>query len=520
MAKSKINKEADEVQEQVIDYREVGATGLKRFSGFIYEEFRPELTGAKAVQTYKEMADNDPTVGAMLFAVKMLIRRVPWRTEAASETPEDTEAAEFLEQCMDDMSQPWVETIDEIMSMLEYGYSVQEIVYKRRCGNVMDPTMRSKFADGRIGWRKLSVRSQDTIYRWQFDDNGGLQGVEQLSPPHYYLVTIPVEKFLLFRTTSRKNNPEGRSCLRNAYRPWFFKKNLEQIEAIGAERDLAGIPVAKVPPELLSPSANPQQKALLREIQTLVTNIRNDEQAGVVFPNLYDANGKPLYELSLMNTGGTRQFDTDKIINRYDKRIAMTLLADFILLGQEQVGSFALASNKTNIFATAIGAFLDIVTDTFNRYAIPRLFALNDFTMSDYPKIKHGDLESVDLKELGDYITKLAGAGMPLFPNQELEKYLMEAAHMPVPPEQEMDEDQQIQLNQPEKHPTVRQVYDGDDPAAAQSASTTDRTPAEGGPKPNTVTTNIQGNTEMSERNNANNPQQLNSGKTRGIFEQ
>ena len=29
---------------------------------------------------------------------------------------------------------------------------------------------------------------------------------------------------LLFRTKSRKDNPEGRSILRNAYRPWYFKE--------------------------------------------------------------------------------------------------------------------------------------------------------------------------------------------------------------------------------------------------------------------------------------------------------
>ena len=424
-------------REQIIDYREVGASGLKRFSGFIYEEFLPILTGWKGVAVYKEMSSNDPTVGAILFSIQMLCRRVPWRVKPASDDQRDKEAALFIEQCMNDMSNTWVDTIIEILSMLTYGYSVHEIVYKRRCGASIDPSMRSKYNDGRIGWRKFPIRSQDSIYRWQFDDHGGIQGVEQLAPPHYYHVVIPIEKMLLFRTTIEKNNPEGRSMLRNAYRPWYMKKNIEQIEGIGIERDLAGLPTAIVPPEMLSANASPGEKALLASIKNIITNIRRDEQEGVVFPGKYDANGKPMFELKLLSTGGSRQFDTDKIINRYDQRIAMTVLADFLLLGHNAVGSFALASSKTKLFSTAIGAFLDMISSTFNRYAIPRLFDLNDFKISAYPEISHGDIEDTDLKDLGDYIQKLSQSGMPLFPNDELEKHLLTAAKLPVPKNEE-----------------------------------------------------------------------------------
>lgn len=419
-------------QEQVVDMREIGATGLRRFSGFIYEEFLNELTGWKGVAVYKEMQYNDATVGAVLFAIKMLCRKVKWFSEPASQAPEDQLAGEFLESCMNDMSSTWIDTIDEILSMLGYGYSAHEIVYKRRCGDVFDPTMRSKYADGRIGWRKMPIRSQDTIYRWQFDDHGGIQGLEQLAPPHYYHTTIPIEKLLLFRTTVERNNPEGRSIFRTAYRSWYMKKNIENIEAIGIERDLAGLPMAFVPPEILSSKANASQQAIRAAIQDIVVNVRRNAQEGMLFPLDYNAEGKLRYDFKLLSTGGSRQFDTSQVINRYDQRIAMTALADFILLGQEKVGSFALASSKTNLFSTAIGAFLDIIADVFNRYAIPRLFALNDFKVSDFPKIAHGDLGSVDLKELGDYIQKLSQAGMPLFPNQELEKHLIEVAGLPT----------------------------------------------------------------------------------------
>jgi len=110
----------------------------------------------------------------------------------------------------------------------------------------------------------------------------------------------------------------------------------------------------------------------------------------------------------------------------------MTVLADFILLGHEKVGSFALSSTKTNLFSTAIGAFLDSIAEVFNTHAIPKLFALNSFQgITSLPTIAHGDIETPDLKELGEYVTVLSGAGAPLFPDDQLENYLREVASLP-----------------------------------------------------------------------------------------
>lgn len=487
-------------QDRVIDFREVGASGLRRFSGFIFEEFLNNLLQWKGAAIYKEMSWNDATISACLYAIEMLIRKVEWGVKPASSQPYDLDAADFLNSCRDDMSVTWADLMNEIAhETMVYGYCVEELVYKRRCGDVFDPSMRSKHKDGRIGWRKISVRSTDTIYRWQFDDHGGIQGVEQLAPPHYYHVTIPVEKFLLFRTRIMKNNPEGRSMLRGCYRDWYMKKNIENIEAIGIERDLAGLPVALVPPEILSSSASTSEKQQLQSIKEIVTNIRNDEQAGIVFPKMLDSNGKDMYELKLLSTGGQRQFDTDKIIHRYDMRIARTFLADFLLIGQEKVGTSSMVGSRQNLFGTALAGFLDILCDVFNNYAVPRLFALNDFQITDYPKITHGDIGSVDLKELSAYITAISGAGMPLFPDTALENFLLKTAGMPERADLEGDQDLNI-ADEPVK--PGREIEIPALPVQTPSGlnKPSDTTPVNGKPPVSTVTTNISGNTEQTMR--------------------
>jgi hypothetical protein len=47
--------------------------------------------------------------------------------------------------------------------------------------------------------------------------------------------------------------------------------------------------------------------------------------------------------------------------------------------------------------------------------------------------VKHGDVETPDLDVLGEYVSRLAGAGMPLFPTDdgELERELLRAANLP-----------------------------------------------------------------------------------------
>ncbi len=421
---------------QILDFRELGVTGLRRYSGFVLEDFLSQLLQWRGIDIYREMSWNDPDVGAALFGIRMMCRRVPWRVEAASVMPFDVDAAQFLESCINDIGRGWIEIVDEILfHMLPFGHAPQEIIYKRRCGPTNpNPSMRSRYSDGRIGWRKMEIRHPDTIWKWEFDEYGGIMGLWQLAPPRFEHVFIPIKKLALFRTTTQKNNPEGFSVLRNAYRPWYMKKNIENIEAIGIERDLAGLPVAHVPAEILSASASADQKALAASIKQMIINIRRDEQEGIVWPSAYDANGNELYKLELMTTGGTRQFDTDKTINRYRQSIMQSVMADFMLLGHNASGNRSIVEKRADMFCTAVGAFLDSIATVMNTYVIPRLFELNpDIQISDYPKLKHGDLMSQDLEVLGNYFKNLSAAGMPLFPNFELEKFLFEAAHAPKP---------------------------------------------------------------------------------------
>lgn len=409
-----------------MDKKEIGRIGQRRYGGIIYEEFLPELRGKKGIEVYREMSENDDVVGAILFSIEMLVRQCAWNVEPSGNTAKDKEAAKFVKSCMDDMQETWTDTISEILSFLTFGWSFHEIVYKRRMGNTKDSRTKSKFNDGLIGWRKLPIRAQETLYQWQYDNEDNLLGMTQMPPPDYGTFTIPIEKALLFRTKSRKNNPEGRSILRNAYRSWYFKRRIQEIEGIGIERDLAGLPVLYGPDELdLWNRTIPDNMEKLNNLEGIVRNIRRDEMEGVVLPSGY--------KLELLSSGGNRQFDTNAIITRYDTRIAMTVLADFIFLGHDKTGSWALSSDKTELFAAAIGAYLDIICETFNSQGIPALLDMNERYfegITEYPKMVHGDIEDADITKVAAFIKDMTGIGV-LVPDDSLEDYIRQVGHLP-----------------------------------------------------------------------------------------
>lgn len=414
---------------------EIGSTGLNRVGGYIQEDINAALRGTQWRDNVTEMKEQDAIVGAMLFAIKMLMRGVPMEIVPADEGSKAARnEAEFVRTCIDDMSMSWADTLGEILTMLPWGYSPFEVVYKVRRGDSNDPSRRSKYTDGRFGWRKWGIRGQQTIERWLFDDDGGIQGLVQLAPPRYNRVEIPIEKLLLFRTESNQNNPEGRSVLRNAYVSWYYKNNIQRIEAIGIERDLAGFPIAFIPSQYLISSASDDQVALRDAIKDIVTGVKRDQEEGVIFPSDTDENGNKLFDFALTSSGGQRQFDTDTIIGRYDQRMAMTVLADFILLGHEKVGSNALSVDKTKLFQSAISAWLTSIADVINRFAIPRLMRFNGVPADLHPSLKFGDVDTISLDQLSEFVSKLTGANL-IIPDDKLEAHLRQSADLPPIPE-------------------------------------------------------------------------------------
>lgn len=118
----KVTGESEVVK--MADNKEIGRIGQRRYGGVIYEEFLHELRGKRGIEAYREMSENDDVVGAILFAIEMLVRQTDWNVEPGGDSQADIDAAEFVESCMNDMQSTWIDTISEILSFLTFGWEL------------------------------------------------------------------------------------------------------------------------------------------------------------------------------------------------------------------------------------------------------------------------------------------------------------------------------------------------------------------------------------------------------------
>lgn len=436
-------------------FRNIGSSGLKQFGGYVREEFLPFLNGPRGMAVYREMGDNSPIVAGLLFAIRAVMRKVQWRVEPADDSPRAQEARDFYESCMHDMSDTWEHFINEALSMLQYGYSPHEINYKRRLGPQLDEAravasgeqkkVGSRFDDGKIGWRSLPLRGQDTIQKWYFDEESRILGLQQI-PWQGSMIDIPIEKLMLFRPSSYKGNPEGRAIIRPAYRPWYFTKRLEEQEAILFER-MGGIPVIRVPGSIISQAKAGQADAIaaLETYKKIGKATRIDEQMYVLIPSDMHPgpNGpssQPLYDFKLETPqSGSRSTTADTTITRHNNTILMSVMADFLTLGHEARGTQSLAVSKIDLFLQACEGFLDGIASVINRHGLPRLCYLNADDIDMLPTFEPDMASQLDPAGLGQLLLQCSQAGMPLFPDPNLENWVRDNMGMPALPEEDPD---------------------------------------------------------------------------------
>lgn len=404
-------------------YPEIGSTGLRRFSGYVSEDFDPQLNGFRAAAAFDEMRRNDPDVAAVLSAVEFVIHSVDWNVAQGGDTQADADAAEFLRECMEDMDISWHDLISDICSMFPFGWALFEMVWKQRNGSLPhDNELGSMYDDGRIGWGKIALRGQESLQRWEFADNGDVKGMWQrviwspAAPPSkngmplggdYY---IPMPKAILFRVKREKNNPEGWSILRPAYRPYFIKKNIEEIEVQGAEKDMVGTLVIRLPANATGADRDVAIKML--------EDYHSGDQTGLLIPRTI--NDPELLDLDwqaeLMKSPGSKVVDTDKIINRCSVMITRSSLAQFLTLGQNKAGgSRALGTSMMDLFNVSVAGHLDNIESTINRFMVRRLFEMNEFPgMTKLPSIQHTNVGEMTMKEFVDAVAKLHNTSFPL----------------------------------------------------------------------------------------------------------
>lgn len=432
----------------------LGVAGDNTSNGQIRaDEFLPELRGKKAIRKYREMRDNDSTIGAVMYATEQVLRDVDLKVMPANDSAEAKKEAEFVESVLDDMDHTLDDHIAESLSNLSYGFAWFEVIYKRRNGPTeRSDKKRSKYSDGRMGVRKIAIRAPWTISRFDVDQQtGDVKGIYQDGSGYNNSNYIPTRKSLYYRTTTINGDPAGRSILRNAYTSYEYVNNLQSIEAIAVERELAGIPVARIPAEYLSGDATASQSGFVNNLQSILRDVKFNEQGYIILPSdtYPDKDGAPtnqkLVDVELMSSSGSRNIDIDPIVRRYQHDIARSVLSEFLMLGGGNTGSYALSKSKTDLFLRALESYIQAIVDVLNKQLVERLWELNGLNYDLMPTIVAGDVAPHDLREIAAFLRNLNGADINVSDHPEVIQDLMDIAELKYDPESTQTKEQETE---------------------------------------------------------------------------
>lgn len=399
-----------------IQLGEQGFVGLNTRNGKILEETQRAFRYPAFIKTIPEMRNN-PTVGSAMNVWRMMMSRVKWDIEAPADATEvDKARAKVVRTMMDDMEGSWAGFIESVIPYLEYGFAINEVVLRRRLRR-----NGSKFNDGLVGIRSLPTRSQETISRWVFSDDGAnLLGVEQdisllensarfqTRKNERGLVRIDREKFLLFSASATKGNPEGNSIYKNIYLAHKQLSLLQEQELLGIAKDVQGILKIEIPPRYLAADASPEEKSVADSFKAIIDNYNAGTQRGLLVPNLYDLEAKqPMFKYELLESRGGAKYDTESVIKRLQNDIAQALCVDILRLGAEGTGSFSLAESKSSILALAIDYRLKEIAEVLNSHLIRVIFEMNGWSCEKLPRFSYSDIEEVSLEEFSKAIQRV-----------------------------------------------------------------------------------------------------------------
>ena len=404
---------------------EQGFTGLRTINSVLLEEQNRVFRYPMFLKTVAEMK-TDPTIAAALNVYRMMMTRVKWTVKPPDNaTTAEQNRAQFIHECVHDMEHSWKDSMSEIVTYLEYGFSIMEKVYRRR-----STRNGSKFNDGLVGLRKLAPRGQDTIRHWNFSEDGRElmsigQSLRNMENGYRYqvmldtkdtkdgLLTIDREKFLLFSADSVKGNPEGKSILKHAYLPYKQMTKIKDQMFIGVAKDMTAIPLLTLPPKMMDSNATTQEQLAYQAYQTLINNMAAGTQRGVIMPAMFDPETKqPIYDLKLLEAKGQPRFDLQQMIKALQTDILVALSADVITSVADAQGSFSIKNSNTNLLAIAVEHRLNEIRDVLNNDLVRQLFELNGWDTDRLPTFEYGDIVDTDLAEFSKFIQRTGSVGM------------------------------------------------------------------------------------------------------------
>lgn len=414
---------------------EIGSAALKQIQDEAERAKVQEVRWPRCVHTFETMR-NDATIAMALTLKQQMLEKAfdKWYIDYNKLSTKSKEAADFLKYNFGNMDGQTLRTVASTASDFNvYGFSCFEKVFTKIVnGKYLNqyPYRLSKLAhrpQATLDYNepfKFSPEGREVLGIWQnpdaFENNYGMMFFDWMKDvdPMEGAVFIDIKKIALFNLNATESNPMGRSPLIACYKPFREKVVIENLEVVGATKDLAGILQLKIPSSILQKAAlNPtgQEASFLKQLMKDAANAHRGESSYFILPSDVQPGNSPQYSMDLKGVeGGSSKNNTTTLINERKKLILDVFGAGFVNLGQEGVGSYALSEGKQSLHSRFVERDVDIIEEVFNQDIIPQLLALNGIYLSDedMPKLHAGEIDQIDVGVFSSAMQRLKATGL------------------------------------------------------------------------------------------------------------
>ena len=433
-----------------IKQTEQGFNGLKTSNKQIVEEAQRVFRYPAFIYTVREMRNN-PTVGAALNVYYSFMMQHDWCLKAPTGSSDiEIERAKIAETMMHDMNIPWKDFISSVISFLEYGFCVHEVIpYRRLYRN------GSKWNDGLVGVKKLAFRNQETISGWEYDDYG-VELLKIYQDPrhleHGYLyaqrlnaqgkIEMDADRCLLIKTGANKGNPEGNSILKNIYLAYKQLTLLQEHQIIGVAKEMQGMLKIGIPPNYLDPNGSDLEKSTALAFQKLIDKANNGELSGLLVPQQTDPETKaPMFSYEFMDSKGIVRHNVESIIRGYQQDILTALSVDVLRLGADGTGSFSLAESKTSILTMAVDSRMREIQSALNSQLVRKIYEWNGWNTDNLPTFEYSKDEDLDMDSFGQFIQRTFSVGAVELDRDVMNKIRKVLGVEPLPEDEPVNKD-------------------------------------------------------------------------------
>jgi len=275
---------------------------------------------------------------------------------------------EIEKSLRDDLEIPLLDSLEEITTAYEFGFSISEKVFKVK-------------NDGNAALKYIKTRHPVT-WLIHTDVHGNIVKYEQRGPAGS--VDINPDVLIHYKVNQRFQNPYGKSDLRSCWEAWFIKKEIIKFYAIFLEKAASPTPVATYDTNMPQSAVDDIYNAI-KKIQT---------KTALVVPKSI--------EIDWLESSSQGEVYI-KGITLFNMFIGRSLLVPDLLgfQGQETAGgSYSLGKDQLKIFFRHIHRRRQSIEDMVNKEIIKPLVYYNYGNVEKCPEFKLHTIDDDELVEL------------------------------------------------------------------------------------------------------------------------